>query len=143
METKILFINDAYFKEHIPSHRNVDERKLNVSIRLVQDTMLPEIIGYPLYELLHNKLLDSDSLSDEEKSLYSKIQLWLAVKVALDDTRQDDDAYLSLVSKEKVLNSRLKRYIDSVAAFESITEEESLSDFNSDSPSQMNTFYYV
>ena len=143
METKILFINDAYFKDNIPSYRNIDERKLNVSVKLVQDTMLPEIIGYPLYELLHENLLNNIPLTDEEKSLYAKVQLWLAVKVALDNTQEDDEGYLSLISKEKVLNSRLKRYIDTVASFEVYLREESLSDFNSDSPSQMNTFFYI
>ena len=139
----ILLINDAYIKDNIPLNRNVDERKISLQIKLVQETYLPDLIGVNLYNELINKIDNGEQLDTTWNGFLEHVRLWLAVKVELEDTSSNSKAWNSYISKERVLNSRIKNYILSHTDLEIASQGEATPKFNRNVNSQLNTFYFL
>lgn len=67
----VLFIQEDYFKKLVGVDGNVDFKKLESTIVMVQDIYIQAILGTPLYEDLKTKIIDNPSLSTytNEKNL--------------------------------------------------------------------------
>jgi hypothetical protein len=67
----VLFIQEDYFKKLVGVDGNVDFKKLESTIIMVQDIYIQPILGTPLYEDLKTKIIANPSLSSytNEKNL--------------------------------------------------------------------------
>ena len=134
-----LFINEAYFKKVISHLRSIDGNMIISTVRLIQTTDLVNVITNTVYDNIETKLKNSDPFTPAEQKLFEDIQMFLAVKAALElahsapiklDDSIRDTAHLAYRSKASLLEARMVRTIknDSTLLSEAVSDSQEFDD---------------
>jgi len=116
----ILYINEEYFKKVISHLRSIDGDQIISTVRLIQTTDLVSVITQSVYDTIQTKIKDATPFDPAEQRLFEDIQMYLAVKAALElahssplkvDDSIRETAHLAYRSKASLLEARMVRTI--------------------------------